>query len=355
MKELISVILPCYNVENYIKRGLNSILSQSYENWEAILVDDGSIDATGKICDEYAIKDSRFVVVHKKNGGVSEARNVGIDKAVGKYLYFMDPDDWIEPNCFYRCIEEFNKDNVDVVQFGRYWCWGDSKTNEDKIKYDTYTHDEIVVTYTGPMMGLNQNALNHWYKGENIWKYKKCWQVFCFMFKRSLIVDNNIRFIPKIRMFEDILFAIECTYYSNKLVAIPDILYNYDQRDDGAVLSRSRCMEKIFQDKYLLIEQRERIRAMVCEIDLFDYYFASNVLSCLELAIKLSIDFSYYSDYSKYIRHVQTRKAIDKVCLTGAPLKFKLPVTMLKYRLHTLLFFVCWCLHKLGASHKIKI
>lgn len=95
MEELISVIVPIYNVENYLRRCVNSIINQIYKNLEIILVDDGSTDNSGKICDEYAKTDNRIIVVHKKNGGVSDARNKGVEIVKGKYITFVDPDDYI--------------------------------------------------------------------------------------------------------------------------------------------------------------------------------------------------------------------------------------------------------------------
>ena len=100
-RALISVIVPVYNVESYLPRCVDSILSQTYENLEIILVDDGSKDASGSLCDAYAQKDSRIRVIHKKNGGLSSARNAGIDAASGEYLAFVDSDDWIE-QCSYE-------------------------------------------------------------------------------------------------------------------------------------------------------------------------------------------------------------------------------------------------------------
>lgn len=92
----ISIIVPVYNVEKYIRRCLDSIAGQTFTDWECICVDDGTPDASGKICDEYAQKDGRFVVIHKENGGVSSARNVGLDVAKGEYVTFCDSDDWVE-------------------------------------------------------------------------------------------------------------------------------------------------------------------------------------------------------------------------------------------------------------------
>lgn len=96
----VSVIMPVYNVENYVGRAIESIQNQTLTDWEFFAVDDGTPDNSGKICDEYAAKDPRIKVIHKENGGAPSARNVAIDKAVGKYMYFMDSDDWAEKPCF---------------------------------------------------------------------------------------------------------------------------------------------------------------------------------------------------------------------------------------------------------------
>ncbi|HJA50079.1 MAG TPA: glycosyltransferase, partial [Candidatus Fusicatenibacter intestinipullorum] len=94
-KVKISVIIPVYNVEKYLKRCLDSVINQTYKNLEIILIDDGSTDNSGKICDEYAQKDERIIVIHKENGGVSSARNKGLDICIGDYISFIDSDDWI--------------------------------------------------------------------------------------------------------------------------------------------------------------------------------------------------------------------------------------------------------------------
>ena len=99
-KEKISVIIPVYNVEKYLKRCLDSVINQTYKNLEIILVDDGSTDNSGKICDEYAKNDKRIIVIHKENGGVSVARNIGLDICTGDYVNFIDSDDWIDLKFF---------------------------------------------------------------------------------------------------------------------------------------------------------------------------------------------------------------------------------------------------------------
>lgn len=112
---LISIIVPIYNVDSYLRKCFDSIISQTYSDFELILVDDGSTDDSPKICDEYARKDDRIIVIHKKNGGVSSARNAGLDIAKGKYIGFVDPDDYIVSEmyeCMVNAIEKYKSDMV---------------------------------------------------------------------------------------------------------------------------------------------------------------------------------------------------------------------------------------------------
>ena len=115
MKKKISIIIPVYNVENYLRQCIESILEQEYEEKEIILVDDGSTDNSGSICDEYADKYENVLVIHKENGGLSDARNVGLAKAAGEYVLFVDSDDFVEENSLSPIVEIVNANPVDVV------------------------------------------------------------------------------------------------------------------------------------------------------------------------------------------------------------------------------------------------
>lgn len=117
---LLSVIVPVYNVESYLVRCVDSILAQTYENLEVILVDDGSKDGSGAICDDFAAKDARVKVIHKANGGLSSARNVGLDAAAGEYITFVDSDDWIEPDMYEQMLGLMERHGVKLVCAGRY-------------------------------------------------------------------------------------------------------------------------------------------------------------------------------------------------------------------------------------------
>lgn len=116
MNPLISVIVPIYNVEKYLARCVDSIVNQTYKNLEIILVDDGSPDRCPKMCDDYAEKDSRIKVVHKKNGGLSDARNAGMAVATGEYISFIDSDDYVSDDFFECLLDVMNKENSDIAE-----------------------------------------------------------------------------------------------------------------------------------------------------------------------------------------------------------------------------------------------
>ena len=134
---MISIIVPVYKVESYIRRCIDSILNQTYTNFELILVDDGSPDDSGVICDEYATKDKRIKVIHKQNGGVSSARNTGLNVAQGDFISFVDSDDWIHPQMFELLIKAVAEYNADAVTINNLWC------NDANFEYPEYNYNTI--------------------------------------------------------------------------------------------------------------------------------------------------------------------------------------------------------------------
>ncbi|MGL6168239.1 MAG: glycosyltransferase family 2 protein, partial [Fusobacteriaceae bacterium] len=123
----ISVIIPVYNTEKYLRRCLESIINQSLKEIEIIIVNDGSPDGSSKIIDEFSQKDKRIKVINKKNGGISSARNVGLKKSLGEYVIHIDSDDWIEHNYFFEMYSKAKKDNLDIVISDIYWDWDNGK------------------------------------------------------------------------------------------------------------------------------------------------------------------------------------------------------------------------------------
>lgn len=132
MSEKISIIVPIYNVQRYLKECIESLIKQTYENIEIILVNDGSTDNSGKICDHYALRDNRIKVVHQKNGGVSCARNTGLRYSTGDYIGFVDPDDWIDEKMYERMLEVLKINNSSISMCSYIYEDGDSELNELK-------------------------------------------------------------------------------------------------------------------------------------------------------------------------------------------------------------------------------
>lgn len=212
MNKLVSVIVPVYNVEKYLSRCIDSIINQTYKNLEIILVDDGSPDRCGDICDQYAIKDSRIKVIHKKNGGLSDARNAGINLAKGDYITFIDSDDWIHPKyieTLYDLVKKHNAD-ISVCNFIR-------TTSEDH-------NDEISL--------IDVIAFNKYEALEQFTdKYYVQMVIACGkLYKKDLF--HNVRF-PVGRIHEDEFTTYKLIYNANKIVFTTTPLYYYWQREDS--------------------------------------------------------------------------------------------------------------------------
>lgn len=141
-KSLVSIIVPAYNAEKFIDKCIRSVLNQSYPNLELILVDDGSTDETGKICEEYASKDTRVRVIHKKNSGVSAARNMGLSSAIGEYVVFLDSDDWLDEDIVELALKKYQKNCINIWGFVCYWPRNVLKTEE--LRAEGLCQEELI-------------------------------------------------------------------------------------------------------------------------------------------------------------------------------------------------------------------
>lgn len=225
-QELISVIVPIYNVEKYLKKCIDSIINQTYKNLEIILVDDGSPDNCGKICDEYVGKDSRVIVIHKENGGVSSARNRGLDIARGEYITFVDSDDLIGSNMTFEDNINILKRNsqIDILQYPIYYIF-----NQTEIK-KTFPSSQCIY-------GERDLFLN-WYTSKPITGY-----VWDKIFKRKIF--DKIRFPENIQLAEDSYCIVDFVKTANCLYISELGYYGYCQRADSAVarFSPKKCLD----------------------------------------------------------------------------------------------------------------
>lgn len=215
---LLSVIVPVYNVEAFLARCVDSILNQTYRHLEVILVDDGSRDSSGAICDDYGRKDSRVRVVHKENGGLSSARNVGLDVCRGEYIVFVDSDDWIEPDAYEKMLETARKYDVKLVCGGRY-------------DVDAETGEKIVGLCPPCTEQISSEELV-----SRIFTWNQCDSSACDkLFHRCLL--ENWRF-PVGRIVEDVPVMYRIILGTDRVAMYGHPIYNYFHRH-GSITTAS--------------------------------------------------------------------------------------------------------------------
>ena len=226
----ISIIVPVYKVEPYLRKCLDSIMAQAYTNIEIILVDDGSPDNCGAICDEYATKDSRIIVIHKENGGVSSARNAGLGVATGEWIGWVDPDDWVDLNMFECMVKHAVANGAEIAVCSRF---------EEYSRYNVYRGwEEPKLLMTEEALGLllenNQMQSLLW---DKLWK-RELFEGLYFWEKRT---------------YEDIALMHRLFERAEKVICIPDGYYHYFQRE-GSIVGDITLKNRI--NHYLASQQR---------------------------------------------------------------------------------------------------
>ena len=256
----VSIIVPVYQVEKYIRKCIESIQAQTFSDFELILVDDGSKDASGKICDEYAKKDDRIKVIHKKNEGVALARNDGIKLSKGKYVCFIDGDDWIEKFMIENCMNRILDTEADVIFHGyKQELWKNKVVINIEEKstsdfFDTLTHSEMSE------------------KMEMLWPYCSSY-VWNYFFTREIIKEECF---PDIKISEDHIFILNVLKRCNKISFLNDSSYHYCMKmgssanrwNDTGLL----CQIKLIETCYKFSEQRKR--KLMAQITLRAYSYA---------------------------------------------------------------------------------
>ena len=214
----ISVIVPVYNAEKYIKRCIDSVLNQSYKKFELILVDDGSNDSSGSICDEYAEKYAEIKVIHKANEGVSAARNTGLDIANGDYVIFIDSDDYIKENYFESVIEIVSDYRYDIIGYNNY------KVYEDHIEEVLRCKKSIGVKNISDNIGAIKNLISSF--------------IWAKAFKKDIIQRNNLRFDTEYSLGEDTKFLYQYIYYIDSFYASNKPMYYYNKTNSGTLSTK---------------------------------------------------------------------------------------------------------------------
>lgn len=350
----ISIILPCYNVDQYIERAVDSILLQDFMDYEVIIVNDGSPDNLLEICEKWGGK-SNFKVVTTKNQGLSQARNEGLERAKGEYVYFMDPDDYINPGMFGEVMKKCHEGNYDAVHFGFQTIYED----QGNIHYDKFekphvyvSNQEIIKEYLPKFIGFGQDHINHWKDGD-IWSKNEFSGVWRFFFKRSVLMDHNIRFRKGITMFEDRLFDSLFFLYASSIATMDKVYYNYIIKNKGLLTGSINNHPKLVKDKINGVTERGLLRKLYMKekgIDIFQLYNGTVVIGALEIIVRgahLSI-FKCIKAVRQYLSLEDVKEAYKATNFKGFSNKMKYPALMVKYGLMPLLVILIHWGNKIG-------
>ena len=267
-KGLISVIVPVYNIEKYLPRCIDSILNQTYKNWEAIFINDGSTDNSLKILEEYKKRDKRIKIIDKKNAGSGAARNDGIENSKGEYIAFLDSDDWYEKNFLEKLYNNLIENNSDV-----------SMCNP-KMTYDNIEKNSKINTYFFKNVELDKTP-------EKILGILAMPVVWNKLYKKDIIVKNKIRF-PNYSFCEDVEFLYKTFLYVNKVSKIEDDLYNYYQRKNSAT---KKIKEEAIEQVYKVLENIERyIKNNFSDKLEFFYLYKVQFIYSISITLLVKID-----------------------------------------------------------------
>ncbi|WP_455537609.1 glycosyltransferase [Terrisporobacter sp.] len=278
MDALISVIVPVYNAEKYLDKCIQSIINQKYSNLEIILVDDGSEDNSLNLCKKYSESDERIKLIHKINGGVSTARNIGIEMAKGDFIAFVDSDDFIDENMYYNMMKKASEYECDVVMCDCY--------KIDNDKKEVFTHDIRAGFYDKEQ--LYNDYFNKLLMLDSI-NYPPTISNWVMLIRKDIIKNYNLKYKEGIRFSEDLLFGSQVMYYAGSFYYLKEeCYYNY-------IKNSTSVTNTYYEDKW------EEFIKLYNEIRLFfedriDYDFNQQIYYCLLFFLYNSINNVIFSN-----------------------------------------------------------
>lgn len=317
-------------MEQFLGRCLDSVVNQTYSSLEIILVNDGSTDSSGDICDTYAQKDNRIEVIHQINGGVSSARNAGLDAATGDYISFVDPDDYIELNTYETLIPYLDNNSIDILRFnanrkGEILNWLPFKGEYSGDRFE----QEVVLSMIGSEKFGGMFILG---------------VLWIHLFKRELIEQNHIRFNKDLRRCEDRLFTITSMLHAKRMFFIDDVLYHYQVNDE----SLSNRYDPIRWQQELIFLDNLKKEYTQTKSDSFIREADQRIKNDYVLRAVTSINNEYFTNnnnsfWQRYkniqaiVNNTHTKLSIKDIQKEKSGLKGTLILGMIKYRLTFLL------------------
>lgn len=295
----ISVIVPVYNVEKYLQRCIESILSQTFTDFEVLLIDDGSNDRSGEICDEYAKKDGRIRVFHKENGGVSSARNTGLDNVQGEWVCFVDSDDWLDLDFLMLVLQDSAK--ADIIFYGCKLQYIDQTTTV-YLPFEIFTANRCEIEHY--LYRLKCNPQQFEYLG---YTWNK-------IFKTSIIREIGIRFVTDLSIREDEVFTLSYCKFAKSLKIRSISPYNYRILYNGLTFSQKKSCEYTLLVNQLidLIRSYQDVDFLDAEHNAILVHMFSSIRFEKILRKKwrknMKEMFSYYDNHSKFISKITDKK-----------------------------------------------
>ena len=305
MKPLLSVIVPVYNVEKYLKRCLESILVQSWNDYEIILVDDGSTDSSAQICDLYAEKYEMIRVIHKENKGLSDTRNRGIEKASGEYVYFPDSDDWLEPNTFSELSDVIEELTYDIISFNR--------------EFVTSEEDKLISAKSRIQKLSGKQALLEMLKQSDVTGFAND-----KIYRKKLFLDNDIEF-PVGKYYEDLGTNYKLFLKATKVYVTNQKYYHYLITNPDSITQswneqKLQDMFGFYREIYYSPLIREKFEEL--EIEILQAFYINGLIHILSSLYKSNIS-AQYSDIEKDIKQEIVKNSIGVTKLLNQPNKIK--------------------------------
>ena len=314
MNPLFSLIVPIFNVEEFLKVCLDSIVNQTYKDLEIILVDDGSPDGCPQICDEYALKDSRIKVIHKDNGGLMSARQAGLRVATGDYVGFVDGDDYIEPDMYEKIANVIEKHSPDMVACNFFLDYSDKSVKSEQILNREYYSREELEKEIFPYMLYNPP----YYR---FGVYPCCWAK---VFKRELLEQVLFGITSKIKIGEDAAFTYPCLLKASSLAFVESSLYHYRVNDVSMTKAYDKNLENTINIPIKILSNAFSGEAsLLSQIDYYRLYMFEFVIrneaneNCKKTKGEIKKTFNKFLDDDTFV------ESIKKIDVNALPQKAK--------------------------------
>lgn len=323
----VSIVVAIFNVENYLDRCVLSIVNQTYKNIEIILVDDGSTDSSSILCDHWHQKDDRIKVIHKGNGGLSDARNAGLSRATGDYICFVDGDDYIEKNMVEASLKHAINNKADVVIFSNYVV----SANNQKIQHNIhssqklYTESNIIPQLLNECIGTIPSNKSDYDIGFSPWG-RLC--------RRSVLVNNNVCFKDEhILIYEDLMFLLDLLPVITKAVVINQPLYDYCENSNSLTRRFDVSRFNKIKKQYYYLKNNRQYNKLIFENSETELRFKRTFIGYIRNAVTILIDNHSLQNVRLICQDSFTQEILRNYPITKLPIKQSLVAFALKYEL----------------------